>query len=284
MCVLMLFVLLMWFVLFSVCVERRAACHLHTPTIKQPTKPKKCDWFGVVCCNQDGKSITSAYEPAQDQAPPATYNVSCPAEGAVVGLQLISNKLAGEVTAAFVRAAIEPLAPYMLYLYLRDNNVTGPLAPLLRGMRRLQRFGVTSCVFVLLFLVASVLFLCCCPLCVSFACASRERSLETTAADAVSSSVQNSSHKNTHTHTPTHTQMRPRSNALTGRIPDGAGLPSSLVYFTGVLFLGGGGVLLLQTGTRPLVSLSRNPQTIATTNHLALTHNHSRARQRPTTG
>jgi hypothetical protein len=103
-----------------------------------------CDWYGVVCCSEDGTSITSAYAPAAEEAPPATYNVSCPAAGAVVGLQLISNNLAGEVTPEFARAALEPLAPYMLYLYLRENNVTGPLGPLLRGMRYLQRFGVTS--------------------------------------------------------------------------------------------------------------------------------------------
>ena len=74
-------------------------------------------------------------------------NLTCPADGAVVGLQLISNNLAGDVTPAFARAALAPLAPYLQYLYLRDNEIAGPIERVLNaggGMPNLVRFGFTG--------------------------------------------------------------------------------------------------------------------------------------------
>jgi Leucine-rich repeat (LRR) protein len=72
------------------------------------------------------------------------YNLSCGVAGGVVGLQLESNNLRGLLDARVAAAALAPLAPSVEILYLSENAVRGPLALLMRGMRRLYVLSAPS--------------------------------------------------------------------------------------------------------------------------------------------
>ena len=73
------------------------------------------------------------------------HAIECPTPGAVIGLQLNERGLRGTVDASLHAAALAPLAPTLLELYLRDNALRGDVELLVRGARGLRELALSKC-------------------------------------------------------------------------------------------------------------------------------------------
>ena len=72
------------------------------------------------------------------------YDLPCPVDGAVVGLQQQGNNVSGTVDAGFYGAALAPLSPTLQYLFLRGNSLRGPLSLMIKGMRDLHVISLSG--------------------------------------------------------------------------------------------------------------------------------------------
>lgn len=85
-----------------------------------------CSWDGVRCCSSDNVMQGST--------------LACPLEGAVAGLDLAANNLAG----AWPTAALAGLAASLVHLNLRSNQLSGPLPNSIQDLTELQRLYIDN--------------------------------------------------------------------------------------------------------------------------------------------